>query len=150
MLRDGVGAPFTTGVLRFRDSSPERDGENAKIWVPLTFVDPRGVPITKLGLLDTGADYSVLDRDLAGLLDLQAGGGYPMTYSTRFGSIEGALQRVEFTLVDEGGGQDLEAEATFFVSADWPGPTILGYNTALSDMRFALEPRENWFHFGAN
>ena len=45
-------------------------------------------------------------------------------------------------------GRDLALEATFFVSADWRGPVVLGWTGCLERFRFGVDPFKNRFYFG--
>jgi len=62
--------------------------------------------------------------------------------------VEGRLERTAVSiLADE--GDSLDIEATAFVSPDWKDVTFLGYSGLLERIRFAIDPRENLFYFGA-
>ena len=65
---------------------------------------------------------------------------------TRFGLLSGELVRMPVVFAaDE--GEPAEVEATWFISPDWPGPMVIGWNGCLERMRFAFDPRENDFYF---
>ena len=45
-------------------------------------------------------------------------------------------------------GEDLDIEATMFLSPDWPGGNFIGYEGLLERIRFAVDPETNLFYFG--
>lgn len=135
---------FTQGRSIFLDQQKEMPEPTAKIYVPLLVGD---LGLVVYAQLDTGAAWSILDLAIArslGLLDIDA----PVTsVDTRFGKIEGHLVRIHFQFLADD-GEPFETEGTFFVSPDWPGRTFLGYSGLLDSIRFALDPRLNYFYFG--
>jgi hypothetical protein len=69
----------------------------------------------------------------------------PTRLHTRFGLMVGELIRLPVTFVaDE--GEPTTVEATWFLSADWPGPLVIGWKGCLARMRFAVEPDIDEFH----
>lgn len=46
-------------------------------------------------------------------------------------------------------GEDLTVQATWFVCPEWRGPVVLGWKGSLERFRFALDPHEEFFYFGA-
>jgi hypothetical protein len=104
--------------------------------------------ITSQGLLDTASEWCVLPPDLAHRLDLDLEPDLNMPVLwTRFGSIRGRLERVTVWFPSEE-GEPLEVNATCFVSAEWPGPLVIGWKGCLERMRFALDPGDDSFYFG--
>jgi predicted aspartyl protease len=99
-----------------------------------------------MALLDTGAEWCVLPPLVASALGVDATEGDPMVLHSRFGAAQGGLIRfpVYFHAIL---GSDLRVEATWFVSPDWHGPTVLGWRGCLERMRFALDPAEEQFYF---
>jgi hypothetical protein len=100
-------------------------------------------------LLDIGSEWCVMSREQAEQLGLDlSDGGYDAWLSTRFGTIHGRMERetVCFLAYE---GLPLEVQATWFVSADWDGPTVIGWKGCLERIRFALDPRQgrNDFYF---
>jgi hypothetical protein len=67
--------------------------------------------------------------------------------STRIGIVRGQLHRLDLVLAPDV-GEGLAVAATVFASADWSGPSILGYQGFLERIRFAVDPGLRWFHFG--
>jgi hypothetical protein len=102
-------------------------------------------------LLDTAADWRVLSLEIAELLgcELEPDPDAP-AYSTRYGRLQGRVLRLPVVLVAQAGSL-LEIDATWFISADWPGPVVLGWKGCLERLRFALDPTpgHEWFFFGA-
>lgn len=99
-------------------------------------------------LLDTAATWCVLSADWAEAL------GYDVTpdpdlprLSTRFGLLPGRLERIPVVFEAEE-GEDVEVEATWFISPDWPGPVVIGWKGCLERLRLALDPSEEAFYFG--
>ena len=101
-------------------------------------------------LLDTAADWCVLPPDLADELGLELEPDPDVPpYSTRQGLLYGRHERLPVTFLS-GEGESLEVDATWFISADWSGPAVLGWKGCLERLRFALDPTpgEEWFYFG--
>ncbi|HEX3528774.1 MAG TPA: hypothetical protein VH988_17065 [Thermoanaerobaculia bacterium] len=101
--------------------------------------------------LDTGAAWSVLERDVAAELGLLTRvDEEKKRLLTPFGMREGHLVRLPFALVaDE--GDSLDTEGVFFICSDWPvGLSFLGYSGLLDSIRFALDPQANHFYFGSS
>ena len=95
-----------------------------------------------LALLDTGAEWSVISGDTATILGDRLGPpSETIQMSTRFGTLLGALHRVNITLLaEENCGYDLTVEGSVFVPEDWAGPTVLGYRGFMERVRIALDP----------
>lgn len=130
----------------FADRSPRHAEITAKVYVKVRFGE-LSQPL--LAQVDTGSAWSVLAPDVAAAAQISVASGDPARLSTRFGIKDGYLVRAPLTFeADE--GNSLIAEATFFVSQDWPeGMTFLGYSGLLDSMRFALDPQANHFYFGS-
>lgn len=105
-----------------------------------------GTPI--LALLDTASEWSVLAWSLAEQCGCVGGPDrLPLRVHTRFGLIVGWLERLTLQMLAEE-GEPIELEATWFVSPDWDGPTVLGWRSGLERFRFTIDPAEDWFYFG--
>lgn len=109
--------------------------------------------IDDLALLDTGAQWTVIGGELAGLLADQASDlGETVVMSTRLGRITGHFHRMNVTLVADD-GLDLEIGATVLFAPEWTGPVVLGYRGLLERVRLALDPGisndDQWMYFGA-
>ena len=139
------GEPFTSGRSRFFDQHPRFPEPSAKVFVQVKFA---GLAGTWIAQVDTGADYSILEVDVAADLDLLDLQGPWTRLSTRLGVLAGQLIRLPVTLMaDEGESLDL-VDAIFFVSPDWRGGTFLGYTGFLDQLRIALDSPANLFYFG--
>jgi hypothetical protein len=98
-------------------------------------------------LLDTASEWCVLPSETAEELGFDLTSLPPQaTLHTRLGRIAGRLERVRvrFRAVE---GEDIEIDATCFVSADWAGPMVIGWKGCLERIRFAIDPGDEVFHF---
>lgn len=145
MLNRQDGTPFSTGKATFLDQ-PESSAEpTSKIWVRIV---PDSLDGEILAQLDTGAAWSILEAEVAEALSLLDGQGEPVNLKTRYGTINGRLERTRIDIVAEQ-GDSLSIDATVFISPQWPGGSFLGFNGLLDHIRFAIDPRDNSFHFGS-
>ena len=106
-----------------------------------------GLPVPLDALLDTAAEWCMIPRDLAALVGAGVPPLNPIRIHTRFGLFEGLLERlpIQIPAIE---GLPLTVDATWFVSADWPGPPVLGWKGCLERFRFALDPEQERFYFG--
>jgi hypothetical protein len=141
------GADFTIGRTRFFDGPPGGGEPTPKIYVKFL---PPGFDEPLFAQLDTGAAWSILACEVAEELGLLNGSGEPRDLSTREGVKKGYLVGVPLIIpADEGQGESLDIEATFFVCADWPqGNSFIGYSGFIEFIRIALDPQEHYFYFG--
>src|SRR5690348_6902018 len=129
------GQDFTTGSAKFLDDDLEDREPSPKIFVRVRFPSLERKPA--LAQLDTGAAWSVLQRDIAEELGLLGGVGELARLQTAAGIMRGRLERVPLVLVaDE--GDSLNLHATFFISPQWHGGTFLGYSGLLDRLRIGL------------
>lgn len=135
------GEPFTTGWATYVDSDPTH-GPVARIRIPMLVGKLR-----VLALLDTGAQYSVLKRELAEYLGLTEADGQSIELSWRKGRVTGKLVRTDVTLLAEH-GESLLIDATVFIPDDVEMANFIGYSNFLDRVRFAVDPQSNHFHFG--
>lgn len=139
------GQDFTTGSAKFLDDDLEDREPSPKIFVRVRFPSLERKPA--LAQLDTGAAWSVLQRDIAEELGLFGGVGELARLQTAAGIMRGRLERVPLVLIaDE--GDSLNLQATFFVSLQWHGGTFLGYSGLLDRLRIGLDCPRNLFYFG--
>jgi hypothetical protein len=97
-------------------------------------------------LLDTASEWCILPSAVALGLGYTPNPEGDTRLHTRFGLLSGELIRLPVVFAaDE--GEPAEVEATWFLSPDWPGPVVIGWNGCLERMRFAFDPRENDFYF---
>jgi len=142
-----AGQPFSSGRASFLDSLPAKDNRSARVYVR---VSVPGMHETFLALLDTGAEWSVLDREIAEAVGIADAEGEIINLRHKDGATRGKLVRTTVTMIaDEGGG--LDVEATVFVPDDaWPGGrNFIGYSGFLEKIRIALDPQQNQVFFGA-
>jgi predicted aspartyl protease len=144
MLVLANGEQFSTGRTRFFDGASGGEEGTAKIYIK---IEPEGFGAPIPALVDTGAAWSILDREVAEAVTLLDGEGPPAMISTRHGPIRGRLENTTLTILADD-GESLEVQATVFVSRDWPAGTFLGYSGLLERIRFAVDPQQNHFHFG--
>jgi hypothetical protein len=98
-------------------------------------------------LLDTGSQWCVLPAKIALALDEATASHEPVErLSTRLGTFAGRLVRLPLAFVAED-GETMDVDATWFVSADWPGPAVIGWKGCLERIRFALDPTLEQFYF---
>lgn len=101
-----------------------------------------------LALLDTGSQWCVLPFSIAAALGHDPADSDEVRLHTRYGTLLGRLDRLRVRFrADE--GEPLELEATWFITQDWPGPAVIGWKGCLERFRFALDPEEDTFYFGA-
>lgn len=146
ILRHSNGQDFSTGRAKYHDSDNSSQGVTAKIYVKITFAS-FGCPI--LALLDTGAAWSILDAEIAEALDLFDDAGEIVPISTRKGSYQFRLKRVNLEILADH-GTSLSFEATVAVQRDWKHGTFIGYQGLLERMKFAVDPFDNFFYFGTH
>ena len=138
---------FSSGRATFLDSLPLASGRSARIYVRIAVP---GMEEPFLALLDTGAEWSVIDREIAEQIGLSDADGEPITLLHKDGSTAGTLVRTVVTMIaDEGSA--LDVDATVFVPNDgWPrGRNFLGYSCFLDRIRIGLDPQNNHIYFGA-
>ena len=102
-----------------------------------------------MALLDTGAEWSVLDREIAESIGLTGADGLAITLRHKNGNSSGRLVKANVRLVaDE--GVDLVVEATVFVPDENNdvGGTFVGYTAFLEQVKFGLDPQNNQIYFG--
>jgi len=142
-----ASAPFTTGAARYYDAP--RSGSTPpepRIYVR---IEPASLGFETLAMVDTGAPWCILEPSLGAVVqdhfELLPG---DVTLSSRFGRYSGQLYLGTVKLAaDE--GEDLEVSTTVFISPDWPAGSFVGYMGLLDRIRFAFEPQNNKFYFGA-
>jgi hypothetical protein len=134
-----------TSYCDYSDFYPGQKEPLARIYVPFRV---QGIDVRLVGLLDTGGHFCILSSAVASQIGAVLNDGEEETrLLTAQGLISGKLYRHTIELLAEE-GDNLELEATIFVSPDWQRPSILGYTGFLDRMRFAVDPWENRFYFG--
>lgn len=106
------------------------------------------LPDRREALLDCAAEWCVLSVEAAQELGVLPESGSGASFlESRFGRIQGEVERIPVTFLASQGGT-VTVEATWFVSADWPGPSVIGWKGCLERMRFAIDPDDESFYFG--
>lgn len=143
--------PFAIGAssITFRPAT-ERES-TPRIFVRVSFGG-----VETQAFVDTGAPHPVVHPEIANLLDLDPDSALSHErYQIRRDFVDGHLHRLQITLVAEA-GDNLDVEATVFVpeirpDQDWSDfPSILGLRVFLEQIRFAIDPSEDRFYFGAD
>jgi len=144
LYRDG--RLFCIGMQRYVETIPARTSSPGIVlqvtvgWTPAAQLEA--------AIFDTGASWTILNRDLARRLDLlDVEGELTLPLSTRLGRFEGHLMRVPFVFPATE-GMDLALVAPCLVCPEWYAPTFLGYQGLMDRLRFAVDPADNSFHFG--
>ena len=142
-----AGAMFSVGRADYLDEPPPATGRTARVYLR---VAAEGMEEPFLALLDTGAEWSVLDREIAEELGLIGADSQPYTLRHVGGTSAGRLVRTTLLiLADE--GEDLAVETTVFVPNENLkfGRNFIGYSSFLERIRLGLDPQENHVYFGA-
>lgn len=136
------------GRATYFDGLPALREASSRIYVKVEFEGNDG-PMMRLALLDTGAEWSVLEREIAESLGLTAAEGQEITLQHKNGESAGKLVKANVRLLaDE--GEDLVVEATVFVPDENHdiGGTFVGYTSLLEQVRLGLDPQHNQIYFG--
>jgi hypothetical protein len=144
LFRQG-GTLFCGGRSRFLDTQPGSNEATSKIYVKIV---PEPLGEILVAQLDTAAAWTILDADVADAMSLLQGDGFRTPLSTRFGRLQGRLERLRVDIVADD-GDSCGVEATVWVSREWRHGNFLGYEGFLNRIRFAIDPTENRFYFGA-
>jgi len=147
MLNRQDGTGFTTGRSVYWDRAPGSDERTAKVFVKVA-VEALPGPIVIVAQLDTGAAWSMLNAEIAEAMGLLEGDGEQTALLTRFGRVVGRLERADLQILADD-GDSLTIQATVWVSPGWNRGTFLGYSGLLQNIRLAIDPSDNSFHFGA-
>ena len=121
LLQYQDGEPFASGACPFRDAFAGRGNE-----IPKVIVDIEINGIRTEAVVDTGGIYLIVHPDL---VDVDPAEGLLHTHVWLRGHrIDGSLPP----------GDPM-----------WLFPNYLGWHMCLERMRFALDPQDNMFYFGA-
>jgi hypothetical protein len=138
--------PTQTYRARLRYISDYDDGRHHFI----VAIECRVESLSFRTLLDTASQWCVLPPETAQTLGFDMGLSpveTPVQLSARFGTLAGRLERIPLHF-SGAEGDEIEVEATWFISADWPGPAVIGWKGCLERIRFALDPSDDSFYFG--
>ncbi len=141
---------FTAGVTSYQDHFPG-DGarEQTAHIVVMVLVAGALVPC----IVDTGAPWCILHPTLVRPL-IGNNGDYRTHLLIRGTRYAGSLHPLSMTLHDETYQQHLTVDATVFVPSldaddNWSHPNFIGLDGFLNRIRFAVDPDDNSFYFGA-
>ena len=139
--------PFTTGSAAYYDSgTPDQVLAEPRIHIRVELGDS---DIEFLALVDSAAPWCILESRLVEAAQDQLEElPRDVAISTRLGRFEGRLYLGELKLLPDD-GEELFVATTFFLSPEWPGGNFVGYVGFLDRFRFAVDPPENRFFFGA-
>jgi hypothetical protein len=133
------------GAAAYADAFPGLPETEPRIYVEFR---PEGVPNSFLALLDTGAPYCILNREVTALVKEQLTDPLgPTALKTAHGRLQGELYLLRLVLIADT-GEDHDLDSVVFIAPDWEGPSFLGYSGLLARLRFAVDPRTNRFYFG--
>jgi predicted aspartyl protease len=99
-------------------------------------------------LVDTGATWSILVPDAASVLGVSRSEGMETTVQTADGPCRGVVAKVDLEIPAQD-GEALRVQCSVFLTADWRRGPVIGYRGFLDHIRFAVEPVERSFYFGA-
>jgi len=137
--------PFATGVVRYADSSGAQTLRESRIVIPVV---PRLIENPVMAVVDTAAPWCIFKPMIGDLIRAHLSPvDQNVELSTRLGVIPGDLYRLPITLPAEE-GENLEVEATIFLSPEWRGENFVGYLGLLQRICFAVDPQSNLFYFG--
>jgi hypothetical protein len=141
-----AGAPFSTGRADFVDEPLPAAGRSARVYVRVAV---EGLEEPVLALLDTGAEWPILAREIAEEIGLTDASGEQETLRHANGTSTGRLVRTTMRLLaDE--GDDLAVETTVFVPDEIAAfrRNFIGYTTFLERIKLGLDPQQNHIYFG--
>jgi hypothetical protein len=134
---------FVSGYQWYTDALPQLIETIPRI-VVTALVD--GVEI--LALLDTGANYCIVEWKIG--QQLMSAGSYSVPQERALGGnvhLGHFFPAVVEFLADE--GVPISIATSVWTAETFQGPNLVGYGGLLEKMRFALDPAENRFYFGA-
>jgi hypothetical protein len=140
--------PFAMGAVGF--VTPRESEEKERITVNIEIEG-----LSTMAILDTGAPYSICDREIADQIGFDPDDGVKADPINMWaGEMKGTIHRVNLSLLaDE--GESLFLDVPVFVPdtenqefvAGFP-PSFLGLIGCLQSMRFAIDPFSQTFYFG--
>jgi hypothetical protein len=139
---------FVQGVVSYLDRDPTQ--RHSRINVPARFDS-----ILTNAVVDTGAPWCILSPDEALELGISSADGdeWVSEFWLRGYRVSGRLHRLPVTL-EATAGNSITVDATVFVpelgpEQEWYVPNFLGLSGFLERIRFAVDPVNNLFYFGA-
>jgi len=142
--------PFATGSTTYTYQPISENETTPRILLKVSF---EGIITT--AAVDTGSPLVILNPQIAEALQLNLSAGIlKKDVWLRRDKLDGYLHRLSLDFTAEE-GQPLTVEATVFVPELEPYqergdfPSIIGLNTCLERLRFAIDPSQDKFYFGA-
>ncbi len=134
---------FVDGFQWYLDNLPVRMESTPRIVITVLVDD-----VEVSGIVDTGATQFVLGWEAGRHLVTSGAEVEPQTRALGGGVHQGFVFPVIVTFpADEGVEATLEALA--WTAESFGGPNLIGYGGLLEKVRFAVDPAENRFYFGA-
>lgn len=150
MLQFSSGQAFSTGMVTYTYRPVTEQETSPRIFLRVSI---EGIETD--AFLDTGAPFVVCKPEIAEVLGFDPASGEPLEkFNIRDSRLDGHLHRMNITLLAEQGAP-LSVEATVFVPdlmphQDWGNfPAVLGMGGFLERIRFAVDPSQDQFYFGA-
>lgn len=141
---------FATGACYYQDYPPN-EPQNRRLVIPLRLAEEN---IITYAVVDTGAPWSVLDPGRTKTLTGYSIDDTDVRLQIRGTRFKGDLWRIPVEMVAHE-GNSFTFEATVFVpkfrieTETWSLPEFVGLQGFLDRIRFAVDPEENLFYFGA-
>ena len=149
MLFLSDGSPFATGSADYLYQPATENETTPRICIEVSFDG-----IKTLAMVDTGAPHTILDPEIAEAIGVDLQSGIPLNRVTfRNDTLDGYLHRLTIQFISSE-GENLPVEATVFIPEPKPFqewvefPTVIGLNSCLERLRFAIDPSVNRFYFG--
>ena len=149
MLYTKSGEIFASGVLPIQFQPVNAKDSSTRLFIPIELEG-----FSTMGVVDTGAPYLICAPSMANILQPNLGPSLGReALLIRGVRIGGNLHRVKMNLTAIE-GEHLSFEVTAFIpdvdEEAWRTlPTFLGLTGCLERLRFAIDPIEDRFYFGA-
>ena len=140
---------FATGMMEYEYRPVSQQGANVRLILRVELDD-----LSFLAVVDTGAPYVIVAPAFARLLQLDSADALERTELIIRGvNFPGYIHRLPLQL-PASRGESFRFEATTFIPEvdenDWGNlPSFLGMFGCLERIRFAIDPAEDAFYFGA-
>lgn len=122
----------------------EIGGGTACVAVPCLFGESS---TPTLAMLDTASKFTVIPADLAPHVGLDtSSSSADISLSTRFGSFDGYLVRLDIEFCADA-GEPIRTDCAAVVCPNWPSGPVIGWKGCLEGLRFGLDPQINRFYF---
>jgi hypothetical protein len=141
--------PFTTGSATYLYQPATENETTPRILLRVAF---DGFITT--AAIDTGASFVILDPRIAEVIEINNRSGIPQkNVFLRNDKLDGYLHRISISLIANE-GENITVDATTFIPELKPHqvwgsfPSIIGLNSCLERIRFAVDPSADKFYFG--